>query len=85
MYDPDLDFQVPPADQTIFREHARNDAWAALIEHPDPVKILRENCVLCEQYIFTGKASLEHWNHAHYEMWLESKHLAPCACDHRCS
>ena len=31
MYDRDLAHQVPPADQLIFREYARNDAWAALL------------------------------------------------------
>ena len=77
MFDPDLEHQVPPADQLIFRDYARTDAWAALTEHTDHVTILREHCVLCGQYFFSGKALLEHLNHAHYEMWLESKHLAP--------
>ena len=81
MFDPDLEHQVPPADQLIFRDYACADAWAALTEHADHVTILREHCVLCGQYFFSGKALLEHLNHAHYEMWLESKHLAPMIMD----
>ena len=77
MFDPDLDSQVPPADQVIFREHAEADAWMALIEQPDLIGVLREHCVLCGRHFFSGKALLEHLNLNHYEMWLTSKAQAP--------
>ena len=81
LYTPDLPAQVPPADRPIFREHAQAGAWLALIEDVSLVQILREHCVLCGQYFFTGKSLLEHLNHHHYEMWSESKTLAPIIND----
>ena len=81
LYAPDLPAQAPPADRPIFREHAQAGAWLALIEDVNLVQILREHCVLCGQYFFTGKSLLEHLNHHHYEMWSESKTLAPIIND----
>ena len=77
MFDPDLEKQVPPADQAIFREHAHAEAWMALVEQPDLIGVLREHCVLCGRHFFTGKALLEHLNVNHYEMWSASKAQAP--------
>ena len=44
MFNPDLESQVPPADQAIFREHAHAEAWMALVEQPDLIGVLREHC-----------------------------------------
>ena len=76
-FDPDLQIQEPPADQAIFRDHVKAEAWMAMLEQPELVRALREHCVLCGRYFFTGKVMLEHLNLNHYEMWLESKTKAP--------
>ena len=77
LFDPDRSLQEPPADQSIFREHAQAEAWMALIEQPALIQVLREHCVLCGQFCFTGKSMLEHLNLHHFEMWAESKVHAP--------
>lgn len=73
LFDPHLAPQVPPADQEIFREHAKAEAWAALLEQPELMQSLREHCVLCGRFFFTGKTLLEHLNLNHFEMWQDSR------------
>lgn len=73
LFEPDLPPQEPPADQAIFGQRAQAEAWMALIEQPELIRTLRENCVLCGGYFFTGKVMLEHLNLNHFEMWAESK------------
>ena len=77
LFDPNQSLQEPPADQRIFREFAQADAWMALIEQPELIRVLREHCVLCGKQCLTGKAMLEHLNLSHYDMWNESKIHAP--------
>ena len=77
LFEPNRQLQEPPADQRIFREYAQADAWMAVIEQPELIQVLREQCVLCGKQCLTGKAMLEHLNLNHYDVWHESKIHAP--------
>ena len=55
------------------REHARTQAWVALLEKEDLAKLIRENCLLCFRHFASGTELLKHLNLMHHQQWSEGK------------
>ena len=55
------------------REHARTEAWVALLEKEDPATLIREHCILCFRHFASGTELLKHLNLMHHQQWSEGK------------